>query len=223
MEYIHKLREVGGVVNTAVVMAAMQGMVLSHNRTLLKENGGYVIISKTLALSLLNCMDFVKRKGSTSTKIITKDFEKARDDFLLRIKETVADHSMPSFLIVNSDETGLKLIPQSWTMEKEGAKRVAIKDLDDKREVTAFLSITTSGVYLPPQVLYKRNTERCHPVYTFPAGWDIWHSASNWSNETTVLRFVDIVLIPYFDQRKASHGLPQTQRSLLIYDVFVAH
>ena len=29
---------------------------------------------------------------------------------------------MSSFLIVNSDETGLKLIPQSeWTMENEGA------------------------------------------------------------------------------------------------------
>ena len=110
---------------------------------------------------------------------------------------------MPSFLIVNSEEIGLKLIPQSeWTMEKERTKRVPIKGLDDKREVTVLLTITPSGDYLPPQVLCKGTTECCHPVYTFPAGWDIWHSASHWSNETTVLRFVDKVLIPYFDQRK---------------------
>lgn len=158
---------------------------------------------QTLALSLLNRMNFVKRKGSTSAKIIPTEFEKVRADFLLRIKETVADHSIPSFLIVNSDETGLKLIPESeWTMEKEGTKRVAIKGLDDKREVTAFLSITPSGVYLPPQVLYKGTTERCHPVYTFPADWDIWHSASHWSNETTVPRFIDRIIVPYFDQKK---------------------
>ena len=69
----------------------------------------------------------------------------------------------------------------------------------------------------PTTSLYKGTTERCHPVYTFTAGWDIWHSASHCSNETTVLRFVDKV------QRKASHGLPQTQKSLLIYDVFAAH
>ena len=98
-------------------------------------------------------MNFVKRKGSNSAKV-PAEFKKIRDEFLERIKTAVVDLSIPSSLIVNSDETGLKLVPQSvWTMEKEGSKKVSIKSLDDKTEVTAFLSITPSGVYLPPQVL----------------------------------------------------------------------
>ena len=41
-EYIVRLRQAGGVVNTAVVMAAMLGIVLFHDRTLLEENGGHL-------------------------------------------------------------------------------------------------------------------------------------------------------------------------------------
>ena len=223
-EYIVKLRGAGGVVNTAVVMAVMRGIVLSRDRTLLEEHGGHLRITKTLALSLLKRMNFVKRKGSTSAKVVPAEFDKIRDEFLDRIKTAVADHSIPSSLIVNSDETGLKLVPQSeWTMEKEGAKKVPIKGLDDKREVTAFLSITPSGVYLPPQVLYQGTTERCHPVYQFPDNWDIWHSSSHWSTQDTVERFVDKVIVPYVQTQRDLLGLPAMQKALLIFDVFAAH
>ena len=68
-EYALKLRAAGGVVNTAAVMAVMHGIVLSHDRILLEEHGGYLKITKTLALSLLNRMNFAKRKGSTSAKV----------------------------------------------------------------------------------------------------------------------------------------------------------
>ena len=54
-EYIVRLRQAGGVVNTAIVMAAMRDIVLSHARTLLEENGVHLKLTKTLALSMLNC------------------------------------------------------------------------------------------------------------------------------------------------------------------------
>ena len=69
IEYILRLRTAGGVVNTAVVMASLRGIVLSHDRTLLEENGGYIKFSKALAISLLHRMNFVKRNGSTSAKL----------------------------------------------------------------------------------------------------------------------------------------------------------
>ena len=116
------------------------------------------------------------------------------------------------------------LVPQSeWTMEKEGAKKVPIKGLDDKREVTVFLCITPSGVYLPPQVLYQGTTEKCHPVYQFPDNWDIWHSSSHWSTQDTVEWFVDKVIVPYVQTQRDSLGLPETQKALLTFDVFAAH
>ena len=64
---------------------------------------------------------------------LCNDFNHAKRAFLVQshILKSVVDHSMPSFLIVNSDETGLKLIPQSeWTMEKEGATESTHKGLN---------------------------------------------------------------------------------------------
>ena len=78
-EYIVKLREAGGLVNTAVVMAVMHGIVFSHDRTSLDENGGHLRINETIALSLLNHMNYVKRKGFTSVKVVPAEFEKFCD------------------------------------------------------------------------------------------------------------------------------------------------
>ena len=50
-------------------MAAAIGIVESKNQSLLKEYGGQIAIEKTWAKSLLIRMNFVKRKGSTATKL----------------------------------------------------------------------------------------------------------------------------------------------------------
>ena len=63
------------MVNTAVVMEVMRGIVLSRDRTLPEESGGYLRITKTLALSLLKRMNFVKRKGSTSAKVVPAELD----------------------------------------------------------------------------------------------------------------------------------------------------
>ena len=51
--YIQAVREGGGVVTSTITMAAAMAIVRKHDRTLLKENGGPVIITKTWAKSLL--------------------------------------------------------------------------------------------------------------------------------------------------------------------------
>ena len=61
----------------------------------------------------------------------------------------------PSQLIINWDQTGVRIVPcDSWTMEKKGKKQVDIVGKDDKREITALLAATLSGNMLPPQLLY---------------------------------------------------------------------
>ena len=64
----------------------------------------------------------------------------------------------------------------NWTLEQQGAERVEIAGLNDKRQVTATLAGTLSGKLLPLQILYQGKTERCHPSQTFPDGFDIWHN-----------------------------------------------
>ena len=58
--YIQAVREEGGVVTPSITMAAATAIVRKHDRTLLKENGGPVIITKTRAKSTNG---FCKEKG----------------------------------------------------------------------------------------------------------------------------------------------------------------
>jgi hypothetical protein len=81
-------------------------------------------------------------------------------------------------------------------MEVVGSKQVAIKGLDDKCEMTVLMTINACGEYLPPQLLYAGVTHQCHAKVTFPPDWDVWHSQNHWSNESTMLHFIEHVIVP---------------------------
>ena len=59
--YINAVREVGGVITTAITMAAATAIVRKSDRNLLAENGGPITITNNWAKSLLYRMNFVKR------------------------------------------------------------------------------------------------------------------------------------------------------------------
>lgn len=108
-------------------------------------------------------------------------------------------------------------------MAEKGARQVPLVALDDKREITALLSVSMSGCLLAPQTLYSGTTERCHPSAPFPSTWDIWHSKSHWSTTETMLRYVEKIVEPYLTNCKKALGLPQNQKALCIFDVYAAH
>ena len=56
-----------------------------------------------------------------------------------------------------------------------------------------------SGEYLPAQVIYKGKTDHCHLKGDIPSGWDIWHSVNHWSNEETMLRYVEKIIVPFLN------------------------
>ena len=68
--YLRAVCEGGGVVTTAITMAAATAIVRKGDRNLLSENGGPITITKNWAKSLLRRMNFVKRRGSSTAKII---------------------------------------------------------------------------------------------------------------------------------------------------------
>ena len=63
--YIASLREAGGVVNTAIVIAAATGIVRRHNSNLLAANGGHIVLTKHWAHYMLQRMVYVKRKATS--------------------------------------------------------------------------------------------------------------------------------------------------------------
>ena len=63
----------------------------------------------------------------------------------------------------------------SWMMAKEGAKKVPIAGIEDKRQMTGLFAITLDGKFLLPQLIYQGTTAACLPFTKFPANWHTYH------------------------------------------------
>ena len=100
------------------------------------------------AKSLLKRMNFSKRRGTTKSGMSPEEFGKVKRDFLQSIIDIVKMEEIPSDLICNWHQTGLNLIPaSSWTMEEKGSRRVEIKGLNDKCQITAVFCGTLNGEF----------------------------------------------------------------------------
>ena len=77
-----------------------------------------------------------------------------------------------------------------------------------------------TGEYLPPQLLFKAKTPRCHPTVVAPQRWDFWHSANHWSNEETMVQYLDKVVFPFVDKKRKQLKLDKDSPALAIFDCF---
>lgn len=173
--YLGKIRDGGGSVSTRIVTAAARGLLLSYDRAKLEEFGGSLRLNRHWAYSLLRRMKFVMRKATTSkSKYSDVNLSALKKSFLEDVVTTVQMEEIPPELIMNWDQTGIKLVPaSSYTMEQRGSKRVEMGGAGDKRQITAIFCGTILGDFLPLQLIYKGKTPRCHPRYNFPADWNI--------------------------------------------------
>ena len=167
--YLLELGKVGGVVNRQIAIASAKGIVRKKDSRMLAENGGHVLLTKDWAHYLLLRMGYVKRKANSKVKITVQNLEEMRYNFLCEIKAIVTMEEIPSSMILNWDHTGLKYVPvSSWTMAKQGSKKVSIAGIDDKRQITGVFAITLDGQFLPPQLIYQGTTSACLPHVKFP-------------------------------------------------------
>ena len=132
----------------------------NHNSNILACNGGHICLGKPWAKNLLSRMGYVKRWGSTSAKVTVNNFEGLKRQFSIDVKAVIEIEEIPAGLIINWDQTGINYVPtNSWTMEKEGQKRVEIVAADNRRQITAVLAGSLTGDFPPPQLIYKGSTE----------------------------------------------------------------
>ena len=160
-------------------------------------------------------MDFVQRKATTSkSKEQPYDFLEKKKEFLSSVFETVVME-----LILNWDRTSLKLVPSStWTMERQGSKRVEMIGVNDKRQITAVFCGSLIGEFLPLQLIYEGKTARCLPRFTFPAEWDITCSPKHWSTEKTMFQYFHNITLPYIESVRERVG--DNKAAVVILDNF---
>ena len=220
--YVQVLRSNGAPIGSSVVMAVGLGMIRAHDRTLLVEHGGHIAITKAWAMSLLQRMGYVKRKATTKSApgITPEVFESLKDGFLKQVARMVQLRNIPDCLIINLDQTGVKLIPVGdWTMAPEGSNRVEVIGLNDKRQITATFAACLDGTFLPMQVLYQGKTDRSHSKYQFPVGFNIFHSPNHWANEETCIHFFENIIFPYIKKVREEMYAP-SQKAIVLMDNF---
>lgn len=86
--------------------------------------------------------------------------------------------------------------------------QVSVIGVDDKREITALLSISMDGKMLPCQIIYAGKTKRCIPEINFPPQWHVTYSDNHWSTAQTMLDYADNILIPYVRKLRYQHAMP---------------
>ncbi len=136
--YVKKVREGGDAVSVRIVMAAAQGILLSCDMSKLEEYGGSVRLTRHWAHSVLKRIKFIQRRATTAkSKHSNADFCALKKSFLEDVVATVTMNEIPAELILNWDQTGIKLAPSStWTMEQQGSQRMEVAGVGDKRQIT---------------------------------------------------------------------------------------
>jgi hypothetical protein len=219
--YLKKIRDQGGIVTASVAVAAARGIVMAIDRRQLAEFGGHIKLSREWVYHLLGHMKFVKRKATTAkSKHTPEDFAAVKQAFLDDVEAVVTMEDIPPELVLNWDQTGIHLVPAStWTMDREGSKRVEISGANDKRQITAVFCGSLTGDFLPLQLIYKGKSPRCHPQFQFPSDWHVTHSPKHWSTEQTMLQYITEIIVPYIEAQRDALG-DSEQSALVIMDNF---
>ena len=73
------------------------------------------------------------------------------------------------------------------------------------------------------QLIYKGKTKQSLPKYTFPKDFEVIFNEKHWANESTAISFIENIIVPYVNDEKVLLGLPEAQKTLLVYDFFKGH
>ena len=140
--YVEESRKQGGPLNTAILIAVGTGIVMS-DELFKAQYGSNVNLTKDWAKYLMHRMGLVKQRASTKAKFSIENFEEVKKLFLHDIKYIRLLDEIPNDLIINFDQTGINYVSvSSWTMEKQGEKRVEVIGKGDKWQITAVLAGT---------------------------------------------------------------------------------
>ena len=216
------MRSRGAPVGTSIVIGVGRRIMLKRDRSSLEEFGGTVQLNKEWAKSVLRRMGFTKRRANSKAKILPGNFIEIKEQYLMDIKSVVTMEEIPCELILNWDQTAMKIVPSSqWTMEKKGNKRIEIVATDDKRQITAVFACSLAGSFLPIQLIYKGTTPRCLPKnVSFPEDWHLTYTANHWSNTATMVEYVKRIIVPNIAQMRQELKLSDDHPALVLFDVF---
>ena len=138
------------------------------------------------------------------------------------MSEKIKEHNIPPELVLNADQTPSSYVSVGKsTMAARGGKSIPIKGLTDKRNITLTFVVSLSGEFLPMQIIYGGKTTASQPRgFQFPKECSLSQNPKHWSNQQETLKLIDEVINPYLVRKRAELKLTETQKALIVWDVF---
>ena len=163
-----------GVINRRQLMSIAAGIVRGNNPNLLKE---YEVIQQLLMNGVLEKRTQSKRKGNNG-KIYPSPHFVAKEKFTFRrsISTLVSQHDIHLYLTINIDQNPVICQFREIHFQLQGAKKIPIKGLDDKRQIT----VTFAGEFLPERSLAK---------YSLSLSFSPKFTENHWSNTERSVEF----------------------------------
>jgi hypothetical protein len=142
----------------------------------------------------------------------------------------VRTYKIPQSLVVNTDQTGIQLVPMAGerTWEKKGSKAVGVIGGDDKRSITACVSSAANGALLLLQFFFSGTTNKVLPKTQrgksgLGFGFHYTKTDNHWSNFESIQDFVNHILIPYLDREVERLNLLDSQNMVWLIDCWSVH
>ena len=214
-QFVKALQQSGTVVTPQVVIAAAEGIVSANNKELLASNGGNVSLKKTWAVSLMKRVGLRKSRATKSTGSDVSVGSVDDSSYMGQILNAISSHSVPLELVIGWEQFDLPVIPDGYNSTNgddcEGG--------NSSRSIIGLIGVTISGNILPFQLVYDGESESCHPQYTFPSDFSIFHHPrqSPSTNKESVLNFLTKIVLPYVRKIRCDKGLKATHPAIVIH------
>ncbi len=148
-----------------------------------------------------------------------------------RITYLMKLYLIPPCLVVNTDQTGIHLVPTTGkiTQESKSLKHIQVLGVENKRQVTVVVSFASNGNLLLEQVVFTHTTHRCLPpsnegkLKCINSSWDFTFSENHWSMVQTTKDFVHKVLLAYLHKQIQQLDLQANQKLVWLINCWNVH
>ena len=128
-------------------------------------------VEQVLGLLIVEEDELYEAKGDETTaksKYAVTEFQRLKEEFFLDVVTTVEMEEILSELILNWDQTEIKIVPSNtWTMEEQGSKRADIAGANDKRQITAVFHGSFEGDFYQSRSSTRAKTCAAIPTTSF--------------------------------------------------------
>ena len=167
---------------------------------------------------ILKSNRWIIRRG-TRVAQNTRYFVHVANQWRSYVNDHIRENEIAIDCVVNGDETpiGFDVSPKS-TIARKGERTVRIKKSTATQKATVFLAVARDGTKLPPFIIFKGKPNgriAKKDFKDYPAGAVYICQDSNWMDEQAMLKWVELVWVP-FTKGKSSP-------CYLIVDDFSAH